>query len=73
MGAPLPSNAIMPMAWALKAERRDIQTEPGMERIDAYWIEELGAWIAGDDEEELMIRKAVGDAATILRGKDLKP
>ena len=73
MGAPLPPNAIMPMAWALKTEMRDIQTEPGMERIDAYWIEELGAWIAADDEEEVMIREAVGESATILKGKDLHP
>lgn len=72
MGAPLPPNAIMPPAWAAKAELRTLPGDPEMEPEVAYWIEELSAWIAEDEEDETIIRDAVGDAATILQARDLK-
>lgn len=54
---------------------RDLPVVPGMEGIEAngsYWIEELGAWIAEDRYERVIIRDAVGAGAKIILGRDLK-
>ncbi len=62
----------MPMHWALKAEMRGLPGDPGMEEEVAYWIEELGAWIAEDEEEAETIREAMGEGVKILFGRDLE-
>lgn len=61
----------MPMEWALKSEMRELPAEPGMEADFTYWIEELSAWIAEDDEEAEIIRESFGADAKIILGSDL--
>jgi hypothetical protein len=43
-----------------------------MEQEVAYWIEELGAWIAEDEDEAETIREAMGDGVKILLGRELE-
>ena len=47
-------------------------TRPGMEDIHGCWIEDLGAWIAEDEDEAETIREAMGNEAKIILGRDLK-
>lgn len=73
MGAPLPPNSIMPWAWSLKAELRGLPGDPGMEKDTAFWIEELSAWIADDDEDADYLREILGSSARVLLGSELPP
>lgn len=61
----------MPWAWAAKAELRSLPTDPAMESETAYWIDELSAWIAADEEEAAIIREHAGADARIILAKDL--
>ena len=61
----------MPEKWAAKATLRELPGDPAMEIQEAYWIEELDAWIAEDRYEKAIIREAMGLSAKILLGKDL--
>ncbi len=61
----------MPSAWAAKAELRSLPAESGMEPESAFWIDELSAWIAADEEEAAIIREAIGAEARIIMAKDL--
>lgn len=62
----------MPMHWALKAEMRERPSEPGLAPSHVYWIEELGAWIAEDEQEAETIREAMGEGVKILFARDLE-
>ena len=66
MGAPLPPNAIMPPRWAEKAELRLVTIEEGLEDEPAYWIGDLGAWVAEDEAQYRLLRAVMPDATILL-------
>ena len=66
MGAPLPPAAIMPSAWANKAELRALPQVEGLESHVAFWIEELSSWIAEDEDDADLIRESQPSAKIIF-------
>ena len=66
MGATPPPNDIMPWAWSLKAETRELPGEPGIESEFGFWIEELSAWIAEDAEDAADLRAVLGSKPKII-------
>ena len=62
----------MPPEWAAKAEMRELPSDPALESEFAYWIEELGAWIAMDESEAKEIRKTMPAGEKLLLVSDLE-
>lgn len=62
----MPPNAIMPPRWAAKAELRLVTILEGLEDEPAYWIDDLGAWVAEDEEQRELLREALPDATILL-------
>jgi hypothetical protein len=71
MGQPQSPNAIIPQAWAVKAVTRTLPGDPAMEAETAFWIDELSAWIASDEQEAAIIRENAGADARIILAKDV--
>lgn len=72
IGAPKLPHGFRPAVWAEKAKLKSISGDPTIASQDAYWIEELQAWIAETRHERLIIRDAMGADAKIILGRDLR-
>jgi hypothetical protein len=64
MGAP--QTPIIPSEWDGKTTMKALPSTPGLEDDFAYWIEELSAWIAVDEEDADFIREVLPDAKILL-------